>query len=125
MSSRKATARQRLRHALITSWRGVPDGPLIDMPVRNAADLATQIVAQFGINDRLRLEDVAAAWREVVGDYLAQNSCPDTINRNVIIVRVLQPAIHHALMMEKAKILKRLIAKLGAKAVKDIRFRHG
>jgi predicted nucleic acid-binding Zn ribbon protein len=125
MSSLKATARQRLRHALITAWRGVPDAPLGDQPVRSAAELTTQIVARLGIEDRLRLEDVSAAWREIVGDYLARHSCPDSASRGVITVRVLQPAVHHALRMEKARILQRLIARLGARAVKDLRFRHG
>lgn len=125
MSSFKATARQRLRHALIANWRGVADGPLLDLPVRSVSELLPAVVAQTGIADRLRLEDAAAAWRETVGDFIARQTCPDSINRGVLTVRVLQSSIHHALMMEKPKIVKRLIARLGAKAVKDVRFRHG
>lgn len=125
MSSRKTTARQRLRHALIANWRGVEDGPLLDLPVRSVSELLPAVVAQTGIADRLRLEDVASAWRETVGDFIARQTCPDSVSRGVLTVRVLQPSVHHALMMEKPKILKRLVARLGAKAVKDVRFRHG
>jgi hypothetical protein len=125
MSSRKATARQRLRHALITQWRGVSDGPLVDCPVSSVADLVPRIVAQCGIADRMLLEDVSAAWSGIVGDFISRQTCPDNITRGVLTVRVLQPAVHHALMMEKGKILRQLVAKLGAKSIKDLRFKHG
>jgi hypothetical protein len=37
----------------------------------------------------------------------------------------MQPTAHHALMLEKGKILKRLQAKLPDAKIRDIRFRHG
>ena len=125
MSSRKPTAAQRQRHALIAQWRGVPDGPLMDNPVMSVADLAPKIVAQCGIAGRLQMEEIAAAWRGVVGDFLAAQTAPDSISRNVLVVRMIQPTVHHALMMEKAKIVRRLNEKLGSRAVRDIRFKHG
>ncbi len=125
MSKRKATASQKLRHALLSEWRGAPDGPLLDLPVRSAADLAMKIVSEAGIAGRLRLEDVSAAWNQAVGAYIARHTSPDSIARGVLTVRVLQPAIHHALMQQKPAILRKLIAKLGAKEVRDVRFRHG
>lgn len=125
MSSRKPTVSQRRRHALITAWRGVPDGPLMDNPLMSAADLAGKIVEQCGIGGRLQMEEIAAVWRMVVGDFLAAQTAPDSISRNVLVVRMIQPAVHHALMLEKAKIVKRLNDKLGKRAVKDLRFKHG
>jgi predicted nucleic acid-binding Zn ribbon protein len=125
MSSRKATARQRLRHALLAEWRGVPDGPLLDCPLESVASLLPRIVAQCGIAERLQMEDVAAAWTGIVGDFIARQTSPDSIVRGVLVVRILQPAVHHALMMEKARILQKLRAALGASAVKDLRFKHG
>lgn len=125
MSSRKPTASQRLRHALIAQWRGVPDGPLMNRPTVCAADLAPAIVAQCGIADRLQMEEIAAAWRTVVGAFLAAQTAPDSIARNVLVVRMIQPTVHHALVMEKAKIVQRLNTHLGKRAVKDIRFKHG
>lgn len=125
MSQRKATASQKLRHALITEWRGAPNGPVLDLPVRSAAELALKIVSEAGIAGRLRMEDVAAAWSQAVGAYISRHTNPDSITRGVLTVRVLQPAIHHALMQEKPAILRKLIAKLGAKEVRDVRFRHG
>ena len=125
MASRKPTSLQRLRHSLIADWRGVADGPILDHAVLSVADMVPKIMAQYGLSERLQMEEIAAAWREVVGDLIARQTQPDSVSRNVLIVRVLQPTIHHAMMMEKGKILKKLTEKLGKKAVKDIRFKHG
>ncbi|MDZ4286318.1 MAG: DUF721 domain-containing protein, partial [Prosthecobacter sp.] len=106
MSSRLPTPRQRLRHALVAQWRGVPDGPIQDLPFRSAADLVGQVVTEAGLADRLRLEEVLAAWQEIVGDFLFRHSKPDSIQRGILTVRVLQPSVHHALSMERTRILK-------------------
>jgi hypothetical protein len=45
--------------------------------------------------------------------------------RGVLMVRLMQPAVHHALMMEKPRILARLREKLGHVGIKDLRFKHG
>ena len=97
----------------------------MDHAVLSVADMVPKIMAQYGLGERLQMEEIAAAWREVVGDFIARQTQPDSVSRNVLIVRVLQPTIHHAMMMEKGKILKKLTEKLGKKAVKDIRFKHG
>ncbi|HBJ83272.1 MAG TPA: hypothetical protein DDZ88_05250 [Verrucomicrobiales bacterium] len=125
MSDRKPTARQILRHRLVAAWRGVADGPLMDLPTLSVADLAPKIVAQCGLANRVKLEDVLEAWEEIVGTFLFKLSRPDSIERGVLTVRLMQPTAHHALMLEKGKILKRLQAKLPDAKIRDIRFRHG
>lgn len=125
MSSRQPTAQQRYRHALIAAWRGVEDGPLVDLPLRSVADLVGKVVAQAGLGDRLRLEEVLGAWREIVGDFLFQHSRPDAIQRGVLTVRVLQPSVHHALSMERPRILRRLQERLKNAGIRDVRLKHG
>ena len=125
MSERKATARQIMRHRLMTAWRGVEDGPLIDIPALSVADLAPKIVAQCGLANRVKLEDVLAAWEEIVGAFLFKLTRPDTMERGILTVRLMQPTAHHALSLEKVKILKRLQTKLPDAKIRDIRFRHG
>lgn len=125
VSARHPTAQQRRRHALISAWRGVEDGPVLDLPTMTVADLVGQVVAQAGLADRMRLEEVLAAWRDIVGDFLFQSSRPDSIQRGVLTVRVLQPAVHHALMVERPRILKRLREKLKNAGIKDVRLKHG
>jgi len=125
MSARHPTARQRLRHALLGEWRGVEGGPVLDLPVRSAADLVAKILQEAGMGERVRLEEVQGAWREVVGDFIYQNSRPDAIQRGALIVRVLQPAVLHALTMERGRILARLREKLPGAGIKEVRLKHG
>lgn len=94
-------------------------------PLQSVADLVGPIVAQAGVGDRMKLEEVLGAWKEIVGDFLFQHSKPDSIQRGVLMVRVLQPTVHHALMMERPRILKRLKEKLKNSGIKDVRLKHG
>lgn len=125
MNERKPTAAMHRRHNLIAAWRGVADGPLMDLPTLSVADLAPKIVAQCGLANRVKLEDVLAAWEEIVGSFLFKLTRPDTIERGILTVRLMQPTAHHALSLEKVKILKRLQARLPDAKIRDIRFRHG
>lgn len=125
MSNRKPTPRQIMRHRMVAAWRGVADGPLMDLPLLSVADLAPKIVAQAGMANRVKLEDVLAAWEEIVGAFLFKLSRPDAIERGILTVRLIQPTAHHALSLEKGRILKRLQARLPDAKIRDIRFRHG
>ena len=125
MNDRKPTPKQIMRHRLMTAWRGISDGPVITLPTLSVADLAPKIMAQAGLANRVKLEDVLAAWSEIVGDLLFKLTRPDSMERGVLTVRLIQPSAHHALSLEKHKILKRLQAKLPDAKIRDIRFRHG
>lgn len=98
---------------------------MIDLPTQNVADLVGKIIIQAGLGDRMKLEEVLAAWREIVGDFLYQHSRPDSIQRGVLSVRVLQPTVNHVLTMERPRILKRLQTILKNSGIKDIRLKHG
>lgn len=125
MSAAKPTRHQWQRHALISAWRGAPEPPLVDLPARSAADLIGRILKEAGLAERAQLEEVLKAWREIMGEFLYQQTKPDAVVRGVLIVRMMQPAVHHALTMEKPRILQKLRAKLGHVGIKDLRFRHG
>ncbi len=125
MSDRNPTPKQILRHRLVTAWRGVADGPILDLPMLNVGDLAVKIMAQSGLANRVKLEDILGAWEEIVGTFLFKLSRPDSMERGILTVRLMQPTAHHALSMEKGKILKRLQAKLPEAKIRDLRFRHG
>ncbi len=122
---RKATAAQRLRHSLVTQWRGIPDGPLIDLPAKNVGDVLSKVLKSLGLADRMQLEHVAAAWRQAAGDFIARQSAPETVAKGVLTVKVTQSSVLHALTMEKPALLRRLNDVLGKDTIKDVRFRHG
>lgn len=97
----------------------------MELPTLSVADLVGKVVAQAGIGDRMKLEEVLAAWRDIVGDFLFQHSRPDSIQRGVLMVRVLQPTVHHVLAAERPRILKRLQTMLKNAGIKDVRLKHG
>ena len=125
MSAFKPTRFEKQRHALISAWRGAPEPPLVNVPTRTVADLIGRVLKEAGLAERAQLEEVLEAWREIVGDFLYQQTKPDAVVRGVLVVRMMQPAVHHALTMEKPRILQKLRAKLGHVGIKDLRFRHG
>ena len=122
---RKASSAKRHRHWLITQWRGTEDGPLIDLPIKSVSDVMGKVMKAAGLGDRLMLDDVLAAWQQVAGEFICKNTLPDGYTRGVLQVRCTQPSVHHALLMEKATLLRKLNEKLGAGKIKDVRIRHG
>ncbi len=122
---RRATKLQRLRHRLIADWRGAAGAPLFDNPVVTPQSLIPGLLHEWKLDERLQLDDALAAWRELVGDFIAQHTTPDGLKRGVLTVRVLQPAIHHTLAQQKARLLQNLQNRFGADTVRDVRFRHG
>lgn len=122
---RFVTRQQRLRHNLIADWRGVEDGPLMDSPAVGLDSLIPEILRAWKLDERLHEEELSSAWRETVGDFIAQHTAPDSLKRGVLTVRVLQPTIHHTLMMEKGRLLKRMQERFGKETVREVRFRHG
>lgn len=122
---RFVTRQQRQRHDLIANWRGVEDGPLIDSPAVGLDSLIPAILKSWKLDERLHEEELSSAWRETVGDFIAQHTAPDSLKRGVLMVRVLQPTIHHTLMMEKGRLLKRMQERFGKDTVREVRFRHG
>ena len=122
---RKASAAKRHRHWMLTQWRGLADGPLVDLPVKSVEDVLGKVMKAAGLGDRLMLDEVLAAWQQVAGEFIAKNTLPDGYTRGVLQVRCTQPSVHHALMMEKTTLLRKLNEHLGQGKIKDVRIRHG
>lgn len=122
---RYPSKQQRIRHRLITQWRNVEGEPLQDLPPLSLSDVIPQVLKTWKLDDRMKAEEMLTAWKDIVGDFVAQHTAPEGIKRNVLIIRLTQPAIHHTLMMRKTELLKKLQQQFGAKTIKDIRFQHG
>jgi hypothetical protein len=122
---RFASKHKRLRHRLIANWRGVEDGPLIDCEAVGVGELMPRILKDWKLDEKQRGEEITAAWREIVGEFFAKHTAPDSIKRAVLTVRVLHSTIHHTLMMEKGRLLAKLQERFGKDEVRDMKFRHG
>lgn len=122
---RKASFAHKRRYAMLAQWRGVADGPLVDLPARNLSDILGKVVKSLGLEERSILEEVLSAWKGAVGDFIAKHTMPEAVTKGVLSVRVSQPSVHHALMIEKPVILRKLNERMVHARIMDLRFRNG
>jgi len=117
---------QRLRAIVLAEWRGMPETPFVRDSAKPVAETVGKVMAQFGLKDRLREDEVLRAWKEIVGDFVANHSAPQQLKAGILTVRVLQPTVHYELdRVWKREILDKLKRRFGASTVKEIRFRIG
>ena len=113
-----------LRRRVLAEWRGLEEpGPKADR-CATVGELLRKVMPKLGLGERLDEQQVAAAWREVVGDFLAQHSLPVGLSAGVLTVQVVQPSVRYELDRTwKRDILAKLQERFGKKIVRDIRFR--
>ena len=115
-----------LRRRVIADWRGLPDQTRPPDRWRSPADMLPQLMQQLGLRDRLREQEVLEAWSNIVGEFIATHSAPVALRDGVLVVRVIQPALHYQFeQISKPDILRKLKQRFGAKTIRDIRFRIG
>ena len=114
------------RAAVIAEWRGLPERPVRPDRWQSPGTLLPKLIQQLGLSERLQEDEVAAAWQGIVGDFIAAHSAPVTLRDGVLVVRVLQPALHYQFeQISKADILRKLKQRFGRSVIRDIRFRVG
>jgi predicted nucleic acid-binding Zn ribbon protein len=114
-----------LRQKVLREFRGYWE-PRETRETRQAGDLAGELLDKLGLEDRLAEQDVSEAWREIVGDFLAEHSQPLKLRRGVLTVRVLQPSVHYELDRKwKPQVLAKLQARFGKDKVQSVRFGLG
>jgi predicted nucleic acid-binding Zn ribbon protein len=115
-----------LRRAVIAEWRGLPsDLPRADR-TQSTADLLPKVMQKLGLKERLQESEILAAWKSLVGEFIAAHSCPVALRDGVLYVHVLQPALHYELeRVTKPEIVRKLKQRFGARTIRDLRFRLG
>jgi predicted nucleic acid-binding Zn ribbon protein len=115
-----------LRAAAIAEWRGLPEKWIRPDRWQAPADLLPKLMQQLGLRERLHETEVIEAWKQIVGDFIATHSAPLSLREGILVVRVLQPALHYQFeTISKAEILKKLKQRFGGKTIRDVRFRVG
>lgn len=113
----------RVRRQVMKEWRGFFSSRKGDRCVA-VADVLGKLMPRLGLKDRLQEAEVLAAWRSIVGDFLAQHSRPVRLQEGVLHVEVLQPSVRYELERTcKPEILRKLKEKFGVRRVKDVKFR--
>ncbi|MGI8820891.1 MAG: DciA family protein [Chthoniobacterales bacterium] len=115
-----------LREAALREWRGLPNPKPRPDRWQAPGDLLPKLMQQLGLSERLRENEVIAAWEMIVGGFIAAHSTPVSLRAGVLSVRVLQPALHYQFeTISKAEILRKLKQRFGARIIRDLRFRVG
>jgi predicted nucleic acid-binding Zn ribbon protein len=107
---------------LLQEWRGFDDGTRPDRSA-SVSDVLAKLLPQFGLNDRIKEADITAAWKGIVGDFIATHSHPERLMAGVLHVRVVQPSVRYELDRSwKPEIIRKLRAQFGEKMIRDIKF---
>lgn len=115
-----------LRHRVLAEWRGLPETPPAPDRLHRLDGVLEKLMKKLGLTERLREEEITAAWAETVGENIAIHSCPSHLRQGVLHVRVLQPTLLYELdRVLKAEVLRKLRERFGAKVIRDVRFRIG
>lgn len=115
----------KLRARVIAEWRGLPERPFPADAAKPIHAEVEKVMAGLGLDQRLREEEVRGAWRDMVGEFIAQHSRPQRLVDGVLHVRVLQPSMLYELERTlRADIVAKLRQRFG-RTVRDVRFRVG
>lgn len=111
-----------LRQRVLKEWRGLPSEKKEDREAP-LSEALTKVLRKLGLQERIKEEEVIAAWREVVGDFLATHSKPLQLAHGTLTVQVLQPTIRYELdRVWKTEVLRKFQERFGKKTVRDMKF---
>ena len=110
---------------ILAEWRGYrePRAPLDR--VQPVGTLIGKTMQALGLGERVRESEVLAAWKGIVGDFLAAHSLPERLRDGVLYVRVLQPAVRFELYRLRPQLAGKLKERFGARNVREVRFQLG
>jgi len=113
-----------IRRRVLADWRGLEEPQAKADRCVSVADLLQKIMPKLGLGDRLSEQQIAGAWLEIVGDFLAQHSLPVGLSGGILTVQVVQPSVRYELDRTwKREILAKLQERFGKKVVREIKFR--
>ena len=81
------------------------------------------LLHDLGIERTVARYDVINSWPDIVGEKIAKVTVPERIDRGILFVSVATAAWRTELTLSRLAILKKITARVGSGAVKDIRFR--
>ncbi len=112
-----------LRRRVLEEWRGLPQTANHADRWDTAADAVRELVSSLGLGEKLCEQEVRSAWAEIVGDFIAAHSHPESLREGVLYVKVVQPAVRFELERHlSSQIRERLQARFGAKRIRSLRF---
>lgn len=109
-----------MRALALRQWR---HGDPVKDPVRNihhAGDFLDKLLEEVGASGSLEEKQLQDAWSKVAGDFIAKNSKPESLNKGVLVLRVIQPALRFQLEQMKGRLLQNFKRELGEGVIRTI-----
>ncbi len=94
-------------------------------PPKPMKNVMSQLLAKRGYAQVQTAAGCEAAWREAVGDKIANDTRPGNVRRGILEVLVRNSSVLHELSYVKAKAVKTLTRLIPEQQIKDLRFRVG
>lgn len=114
-----------IREQILKEWRGCDEVKDPNTGIHIPEEFLSSILKQAGMADGLHEDEVRAGWRELAGDFIAENTEPSSIANGRLTLKVTQPAMRFHLEQMKPMLLERVQAKLGKDHIKSIHFTLG
>jgi predicted nucleic acid-binding Zn ribbon protein len=92
---------------------------------KRIGDIVSQLLARRGYAQEATSADIAAAWREAVGEMAAKCTRIGAIRRGTLEVVVANSAISQELTFRKTQLVAELARRLPEHKIKNLRFRTG
>jgi predicted nucleic acid-binding Zn ribbon protein len=115
-SRRKAPARD--------WWREDGD-PDLNSCLHRPSEFIAEIIRRVGLDEGIHEEMLRSMWVELVGDYIAKGSFPDSLKKGMLTIRVTQSAMRFHLEQMKTGLLQKLRASPGGEKIQALRFSFG
>lgn len=126
---KKLSKTEQLRyHAKQQALRDYLEAFTVPDPNRNIhqpKDFLDTIIREIGAKDGVEHELLMDSWTEIAGEFIAKHATPHSLNRGVLTLKVVQPAMRFHLEEAKGKLLKNLQATLGKSTIRQVRFNLG
>ncbi len=107
---------------LLQEWRGFDESARPDR-ASPVGDILGKLLPQLGLDTRIKEADITAAWKGIVGEFIAQHSQPERLVAGTLHIRVIQPSVRYELDRTwKPEIIRKLREQFGEKVIRDIKF---
>lgn len=121
----KRSRRDRVRARILREFRGVGEPLDLNQNISKAGDLLSEILGSLQLNEGIEESRLRGAWREVAGDFVAQQTEPVSLRDGILTLRVLQPSMRFHLEQSRGQLLGRLRQQLGRETVREVRLTIG
>lgn len=109
----------------MSEWLGCEKPLKLDSNISAASDWVDLILKKQFFAENINEEEVKAAWKEVAGDFIGNNTEPVSAKDGHLVLRVTQPAMRFHLEQMKPELLRKIKDRFGNNKIKSIKFSLG